>query len=79
MKLLLIILKMNFDGEKADAKLDQDDLDAFYLEGSYAGTDNGELYANKTRFKTLVKDTVYSFRLFIWCFTSMAKENLSKE
>ena len=56
-EIVVKILKMNFDGEKADAKLDQDDLDAFYLEGSYAGTDNGELYANKTRFKTLVKDT----------------------
>jgi len=56
-EIVVKIIKMNFDGEKADAKLDQDDLDAFYLEGSYAGTDNGELHANKTRFKTLVKDT----------------------
>jgi hypothetical protein len=32
-------------------------LDCFYLKGSYAGTDNGELHHSKTRFKTLLKDT----------------------
>ena len=50
------IMKMNFD-ETANSKLDQKDLDYFYLAGSYAGTDNGELHDSKTRFKTLLKDT----------------------
>jgi len=50
------IMKMNFD-ESADSKVDQSDLDCFYLKGSYAGTDNGELHHSKTRFKTLLKDT----------------------
>ena len=50
------IMKMNVD-EKADTALDQEDLDEFYLQGSYAGTDSGIFYAEKKRFKTLMKDT----------------------
>lgn len=55
-EIVVKIMKMSFD-ETANSKLDQEDLDYFYLAGSYAGTDNGELHDSKTRFKTLLNDT----------------------
>ena len=50
------IMKMVYD-ETALAKVDQSDLNDFYLLGSYAGTDNGTLYANENKFKNLLKET----------------------
>jgi hypothetical protein len=55
-ELVVKIMKMNYD-ETASSNLDQDTLDDFYLLGSYAGNDCGELHSNSNRFKTLLKDT----------------------
>ena len=58
-ELVAKVMKMvdESDTNGGTTHLHQKDLDAFYLKGSYAGTDNGEFYTNKNMFQKRIKQT----------------------